>query len=188
MLFAHLKILEFFSAFCQSQKCCLFFLFLLFFLQWDKESRQSKNILMLKRLQSNPPKNKNTNVMDKQNFYPAVKRNCIFQEAAEWPFPQTFFFLPTNISCTAPHNLKSSSYKYNLIFLSCTDSFVDFIGTLWEPLQSFNHSVFFFFFNNSTLWKLFFPKFEKIKAIKIYENIDILENYSNNKKNENNVA
>lgn len=28
----------------------------------------------------------------------------------------------------------------------------------------------------------------KIKAIKIYENIDILENYSNNKKNENNVA
>lgn len=34
----------------------------------------------------------------------------------------------------------------------------------------------------------FFPKSEKIKAIKIYENIDILENYSNNKKNENNVA
>lgn len=33
---------------------------------------------------------------------------------------------------------------------------------------------------------LFF-KFMKIKAIKIYENIDILENYSNN-KNENNVA
>lgn len=31
------------------------------------------------------------------------------------------------------------------------------------------------------------PQFEKIKAIKIYENIDILENYSN-KKNENNVA
>lgn len=33
-----------------------------------------------------------------------------------------------------------------------------------------------------------FPKFDKIKAIKIYENIDILENYGNDKKDENNVA
>lgn len=32
-----------------------------------------------------------------------------------------------------------------------------------------------------------FPKFVKIKAIKICGDIDILENYSNN-KNENNVA
>lgn len=29
---------------------------------------------------------------------------------------------------------------------------------------------------------LFFPKFEKIKAIKIYQNTDTLKNYSNDKR------
>lgn len=58
---------------------------------------------MLKRLQSTPPqKNKNTNVMDEQNFYPMIELNCIFQEAVEWPFPQValkkifFSYQPTS--------------------------------------------------------------------------------------------
>lgn len=75
--------------------------------------------------------------------------------------------------------------------MSYTDSFVDFISEalkLKEPFKkkSFNNSV--LFLNNSTLGNFFSPKFEKIKAIKIYENTNILENYSNNKKNGNNVA
>lgn len=74
--------------------------------------------------------------------------------------------------------------------MSYTDSFVDFISgalKLKEPFKKIIQQLS-PFLNNSTLGNFFSPKFEKIKAIKIYENTNILENYSNNKKNENNVA
>lgn len=46
--------------------CRLLFFFLIFFLQWDKQSRQSKNIFEGKKNASK--KQKNTNAMEEQKF------------------------------------------------------------------------------------------------------------------------
>lgn len=70
--------------------------------------------------------------------------------------------------------------KVFLIFKSPLNKRILFACTVsFSPLL--NHS---YFFVKHKKGNFLFPAFQKIKAIKIYQNIDILKNYSNHKNND----
>lgn len=73
-------------------------------------------------------------------------------------------------SCPKVFLIFKSPLKKRILF-ACTVSF--------SPLL--NHS---YFFVKHKKGNFLFPAFQKIKAIKIYQNIDILKNYSNHKNND----